>query len=154
MRRNQFLLLTLLSLALFQWLTAAPTELWREGINLIPAPQEVSFSGADFILDGPVSIILDSRASEADRFAAQDLASRLEQQWGVKAGLGKSDGAKIILLTRKGIKKKLPAQGYEFLADGNQITIRAGDDPGIFYGSRTLLQVIKQGQAGTTRSTC
>lgn len=58
-------------------LDAAETPLWREGISLIPYPQEAALVGDAFVIDSPIAIVLDAQASEADRFAAQDLAGRI-----------------------------------------------------------------------------
>jgi len=142
------LLFLFLNLVFFPGLKAAETELWREGINLIPSPQEVSLGGKDFILGKEVGIVLDEPTPEADRFAAQNLAERLEQDWGVKVRVEKNTEAKKIVLTRQEATKKLGDQGYELLVDGDSIIVRAGDGPGIFYGTRTLLQVVRKGRQG------
>ncbi len=148
MRTSFVFILLLLSLSLFPMLKAAETGLWREGINLIPSPQELSLGGADFVFDGVVSIELDEPAPQADRFAARELAERLEQEWGVKARLGDKAAEKKIVLTRQGALKKLGDQGYQFVADGSVITIRAGGGQGIFYGAQTLLQIVRKDRRG------
>jgi len=145
MNKSCVLTVVFLNLSLVSGPKAAETELWRQGINVIPTPQEASLGGEDFVFGDGVSIVLDEPTIEADRFAAQDLVDRLERQWGVKVDIGKNVGSRRIVLTRQGITKKLGDQGYELLVDGDSIIVRAGDDPGIFYGTRTILQIIREG---------
>ena len=82
-------------------------------------------------------------ASEADRFAAEDLATRLKQSCPT-IRLDKSSGVHEIRLTRVGAPAKLGAQGYELTVGRNRITVRANTEAGLFYGTRTLLQLVRQ----------
>ena len=59
-------------------LSAAQSPLWREGVSLVPYPREVRLGGGPFVIGSPLAIVLDADASEADRFAAGDLAERLK----------------------------------------------------------------------------
>jgi hypothetical protein len=155
--RNYILLFT----SLFLWLlTAVPaalaaTTLFNEGIYLIPHPQEVSFEEDDFALGNELSIVLDKNASDEDRFAAKELAAQLKNEWGVKVGLTTSASGRSIILTHKGVSKSLTGlpkkkamQGYQLLAGADQVVIRAKGEAGLFYGTQTLLQIIKRGPEG------
>jgi hexosaminidase len=131
------------------------TVLFNEGIHLIPYPQEVNLTGEDFLLDGELAIVLDRNASEADRFAATDLAAQLQQTWGVKAALAAAPSGRSIILTRKGVPRKIKdlpkkksLQAYQLSASAGQVVIRAGGEAGLFYGTRTLLQIIRKGDDG------
>ena len=149
-------------LGLFLLITAhaVPTKgettiLHDEGIHLIPYPQEVNLTGEDFLLDRGMTIVVDRNASEADRFAATDLAAQLQQTWGVKAAMADAPAGKSIILTRKGVPRELSAlpkkkslQAYQLTASAGQVVIRAGGEAGLFYGTRTLLQIIKNGDEG------
>ena len=155
--RNYLLLFT----SLFLWLSAAvpvagaTTALFNEGIYLIPHPQEVSLEGDDFTLGNELSIVLDRNASDKDRFAATELAAQLKNEWGVKAVLTPSASGRSIILTHKGVSKSLTGlpkkkaiQGYQLVTGADQLVIRAKGVSGLFYGTQTLLQIIKKGPEG------
>ena len=134
---------------------ASGSDLYQQGIHLIPYPQEVVLEGADFELEGGISIVLDKAASQADRFAAEDLAAQLLKDFGVQARIGTAASGKSIVLTRKGVPGKLRSldkkkalQAYRLKTDGERLTITAKGEAGLFYGTRTLLQVIKKGPRG------
>ena len=146
----RYILVILLSLTVFSFsgLGASGTILWREGINIIPSPQEVSLAGEDFVFESTVRIVLDEEVSEADRLAASDLAGRLKQEFSIDSQIAATYQGKAIILTRSGASNKLGDQGYELEVNANAITIRASGSPGLFYGTRTLLQIIQQGRSG------
>ncbi len=129
--------------------------LFKEGIYLIPYPQEVSLEGGIFELGKEISIVLDRNASEGDRFAASDLADQLHKRWGVKAFLSDSPVGNSIWLTHEGVPKEITMlpkkksqQGYRLTAGIGQVVIKARGEAGLFYGTRTLLQIIRQGPRG------
>ena len=75
---NFVILLTCGVLAVSAVMAEAKTDLWRQGISLIPYPQQVELGGADFLFSGAVNIVLDSNAPTADNFAAGELAGTLK----------------------------------------------------------------------------
>ncbi len=127
---------------------SSATELYSAGINLIPYPQQVELGGDNFMLGGKLVIVVDNNASEADRFAAEELARGIEKEWDVKVSVGKSPAAKSIILTRKGGAEKLGDQGYDLSVTSDKVTIEANGEAGLFYGTQTLLQVIQKGDSG------
>jgi hexosaminidase len=129
-------------------LRGAESELWRAGISLIPYPRQVVVGGEDFAFGNEISILVDRTASSGDRFAATDLAARLKADFGIQARVGGPAGASTIILTRQGAPASLGSQGYEFAAEKGRVTVRAGSDAGLFYGTRTLLQVIQKCGSG------
>ena len=138
---------TMLALSALCLLSAAPadgSELWSEGISLIPYPQQVRLGGEPFVFSGETPIVLDTNASEADRFAARDLAERLEADHGVSASVGAGSGGASIVLSRTGAPESLGDQGYELKVEPTRITVRAGTERALFYGTRTLLQAVQQ----------
>jgi len=131
------------------------SALYKEGIKLIPYPQEVIFEDADFFPENELSIVLDEDATEQIKFTASELARMLRTDWGIRATIATVYSPGSIRLTREGVSEKislLPGntvlQGYELLSAEDQLTIRALGDAGIFYGTQTLLQVFKQGKEG------
>jgi len=148
MDKKFFLILALSTASLFSQLSASRSELWQEGICLIPYPQEVTLGGEDFLFDGGVGIVLDRSASSADSFAAEDLAARLKKDWEIRAEINAPARDRKIVLTRQQAAKKLGKQGYELSVDKEKVIIRAAGEAGLFYGTRTLLQVIQKGDSG------
>ncbi|MEE9463398.1 MAG: beta-N-acetylhexosaminidase, partial [Bacteroidales bacterium] len=155
MKSYFFAILSSLLLLLFNAIPAASqtSALLNEGIYLIPHPQEVSLGGEDFILDDELTIVLDKNASDQDRFAANELAEELKKEWGVRKTViaGSASGKSIILIHKgvskdiTGLPKKKALQGYQLAAGADQLVIRAKGDAGLYYGTQTLLQIIKKG---------
>ena len=113
MKKGIFLIAIFSFLCVPRMTSAPPTALWKEGISLIPYPQEVSLGGGDFVLVNGVNIMLDNESSEADRFTAADLVARLKEDLGFESRVGGSPGVRSILLTRRGAPNKVGDQGYE-----------------------------------------
>ncbi len=128
---------------------APPSPLWKEGISLIPYPREAVLSGEGFVFPAETAIVLDARASEADRFAAADLAARLKNDFGVAARVGAASGPSI-QLTRISGASPLGEQGYELAVSRDRIDLRAQGEPGLFYATRTLLQIVHRDRAGAS----
>lgn len=130
--------------------TAAANDsaLWREGISLIPYPREVQLGGDNFVFAGEAAILLDESASDADRFAANDLAERLRSDHGIAARVGGSPGARPIRLTRQGAPAKIGSQGYQLSVGAGSISVRANGESGLYYGTRSLLQLVQECRSG------
>jgi hexosaminidase len=135
--------------------SGSSTTLFDEGISLIPHPQEVSLGGEDFMLENELTIVLDKNASDRDRFAATELAAQLKTDWRVKAVISTSASGKSIILTHNGVSKEITElskkkalQGYQLAATADQVVIRAKGEAGLYYGTQTLLQIIKEGPKG------
>jgi len=133
----------------------AISALFKEGITLIPYPQEVSFQEGDFIPGDELRIVLDRDATDQVKFTARELARALETEWAIKAEITEQDSPGAIRLTYEGVSEKITSlqektalQGYEMLVDKDQLTIRAMGDAGLFYGTQTLLQILKAGEEG------
>ncbi|HUU26435.1 MAG TPA: beta-N-acetylhexosaminidase [archaeon] len=148
MKKTGCFLFLVLVITCFSGAAADQTALWKEGISLIPSPQEATLGGGDFVFVEGVSIVLNGPGSEADIFAKKDLTERLKTEWGVKITTGPTP-KKTILLTRGSAPEKLGNQGYEIIVEKDKITIRANGEEGLFYGTRTLLQIIRKGRSGT-----
>ncbi len=125
----------------------AKTDLWREGISLIPYPQQVEFGGDDFVFGSPVAIVLDADASAADKFAAGELAGSLQELYGIEASVGGPAAGSAIVLTGEGAPEKGYGQGYVLSVEPERITVR-GRGAGLYYGSRTVAQLVQQKREG------
>jgi hexosaminidase len=152
----RFLFILLLAIVSFTaCATNGKSDLFDAGITLIPYPQEAMLEGEDFVLGNKLSIVLDGGASKQDRFTASELASQLQTAWGVNAEITHAPSGQSIILTHmgvsekmKGLSKKKAAQGYDLTTGNSQLVIRAKGATGLFYGTQTLLQIIKKGSQG------
>ena len=124
------------------------TELWQNGISLIPYPQAVEMGGHDFVFKGQVNIQIDKEASPEDNFAAWDLSQQLAAEWDIDCRITGVAAGKCIKLTRQEAPGSLGEQGYKLTVSKDRITITGGGAAGLFYGTRTLLQIIQKGTHG------
>ena len=134
---------------------AEKSELWEAEIPLIPYPQRVEAFDDSLVFGRRVAVYLQGKyVSAADRFAANDLVERLTADWDLRAQLREGDpdddrkrGRAIVLERIIGFAT-MPDQGYELTVDENGITVRAQGEAGLFYGTRTLIQLIKKSGDG------
>ncbi len=125
------------------------SDLSNLGIHVIPYPQQVILGGDDFIISNNVTILLDKNHSEADKFAAGELAGTLKKEWGVNASIGTEKGKKNIVLTRNMVSGEIIGlQGYHISTGENELVIKAKGEAGLFYGVQTLLQIVLEGREG------
>ena len=129
-------------------LAEAPTELWRQGISLIPYPQQVEPGGEDFQFGNPVNIVLDSNSPASDKFAAGEMAGSLQELYGIEASIGAAaSSGSAIVLTGKGAPEKGDGQGYVITVEPGKITV-SGKGPGLYYGTRSLVQLVQKSREG------
>jgi hexosaminidase len=113
-------------------------------VALIPFPKEAQFNSSDFVVEGQIDIVMDKGNSPADRFAANEFASRLNDLPGVAARIVSRAGKRSIVIDRKGAGKRLAKEGYHLSVGTNQIVIQASDDSGVFYGIQTVMQLLRK----------
>ncbi|MGV8138044.1 MAG: beta-N-acetylhexosaminidase [Mangrovibacterium sp.] len=122
--------------------TISASDLSQLGLHVIPYPHEVYHEGEDFLFSGELTVVLNSNHSEADRFAAEELIRDLKNEWNIKGIISGKRGYKSVVLNRKAMGDKLNDQGYQLKTFGNEVIIFAEDEAGLFYGTRTFLQLI------------
>jgi len=122
-------------------------ELTDRGIHVIPYPQEVKLTGSDFNIKSRVNIILDLDPSEADLFAANNLILNLKM-WGITAVISQKAKGRSIILTRHNVPNDILGEGYRIISDKTSVTILASDEAGLFYGTQTLIQLIRKTKDG------
>jgi len=120
---------------------------------LLPRPQQVQYGSGTLALHG-LSVQFTSPPSAEDRFAAEQLASRLSAigQTKVEIKKRKSSG-RAIVLNRTGEGGALPAdnettgpdsrESYTLQVTPKGAEIRGRSSAGIFYGVQTLLQMVE-----------
>ena len=124
------------------------TELISLGIHVIPYPQQVILGGEDFTFNAQLSIVLDQDHSVNDKFAVDELIRDLKREWNIIAKVAEEGGDNSIILTRHNAPEMLGWQGYQIITRKNELIIRAKGEDGLFYGTRTLMQLIQKGREG------
>jgi hypothetical protein len=115
---------------------------------VIPYPQQVTIGGDDFNFSDHLNIVLDKSSSSADRFTANELIADLKKEWNIEATLSNKKNNYSIVLTQEKLPAKLGKQGYQILANKNEVRISASAEEGLFYGTQTLLQLIQKNALG------
>lgn len=128
---------------------SAEGDLYNMGLNVIPYPKQVKTGGEDFMINGEITIVLDKGASAADRFAADELIKDLKTGWNIAAMVGTKGTTPFVVLTHHNALKSVGPQGYQLVTGKNEITISASSEEGLFYGTQTLLQLVKQDVKGS-----
>lgn len=113
-------------------------------LNIIPYPQQVSLNGKTLVLKKSLAIVLDKNHSQSDLFTAEELAKDLKNEHGIDAKVMSAPASGTIVLTRSGAKDIENDQGYQLTVENESITIKAKGEAGLFYGTQTLLQLIRK----------
>ena len=124
------------------------TALYQHGLYVVPYPRQVVIEGENFTIDHDVVIVIDQGASSDDQFAAEELSRDLRSEYGINATVDAKISPGCIVLTRKDADKKIGEQGYQLLSAPGQLIIKANGASGLFYGTQTLLQLIKKEEKG------
>ncbi|MGC9348845.1 MAG: beta-N-acetylhexosaminidase [Anaerolineae bacterium] len=118
---------------------------------LLPYPQEIEFRGAALEVSDRLSLVLYTGATESDWFAARDLAARLALEGAdVSVVTRPPEAGPYVLLTRShtDLPDGLGEQGYRLTVDSSSVTVAAIGEAGLFYGTRTLLQLLQSAEGG------
>ncbi|HEY6974843.1 MAG TPA: glycoside hydrolase family 20 zincin-like fold domain-containing protein, partial [Chitinophagaceae bacterium] len=83
------------------------TDLVDSGLYIIPYPQQVVFSGDEFIFQNKLNIVLDKNHSAADKFTADELIRNLKSEWNIDAAITNKRNDHSIILTRRKLPSKL-----------------------------------------------
>ncbi|MEX1238284.1 MAG: glycoside hydrolase family 20 zincin-like fold domain-containing protein, partial [Cyclobacteriaceae bacterium] len=120
------------------------TGLFRQGIHVIPYPQEVETLGQPFIVPAKISIVTERNAPAEDRFTAEQLVRSLKEEFDIEGVVSNQASRGSITLSRKRVEKRLGPEGYELTSSPDGISVAANGSAGLFYGTQTLLQLIKK----------
>jgi hypothetical protein len=149
--RNRLLLGVLLVCA-GAWANPLPTDLLLRGYSVLPAPQKVQLRPEEITFDsswsldtagiGPEHIAIRSFVKDLKDFNSIELKpasaqSRKKVHFSVAPGIVKS-----------GIGAEIDRQAYQLKISPDRIEITGNSDQGLFYGTQTLLQLLKPGTAG------
>ena len=122
------------------------SDLSALGLHVLPYPRQVKTGGSDFNFKNELTIVLDRNHSVADQFTADELIRDLKSEWNIIAKIGKRGTYPSVVLTRQQADKSLKDQGYQLTTGEKELVIKARGESGLFYGTQTLLQLIKSNE--------
>ncbi len=126
---------------------ASASPLSDRGYTVLPAPQKVTLSGADFSFGTGWKI--ERKGVGADDIAVTSLSDGLKSRFHAQSGpagtitLAVAPGSVTIGDALDADKQAIAAQAYQIDLKVGAVTITANAAPGLFYGVETLLQLIK-----------
>lgn len=127
-----------------------------DAIHVVPAPKQLTETGARFLLARDVRVALADPRSEDDRFAAQDFIDDAKDAAGVSLRvaarrdrstilIGSLDDAAIrsaLILAGVESPPSLNEEGYVLSVTPRQIVVAGRTAAGTFYGVQTLKQLV------------
>jgi len=149
---SSFVLIFIFStnILLLQTFGESKTSLWDLGYALLPEPQKITTGEGSFEFGSDWELNLSSNVRE-DNIAVRTFLDRLKNQFGldisIKKGVNSLSGKVIHFDIRSGSaavgeKEALARQGYIMELEPDKISICGNDNPGLFYGVQTLLQLL------------
>lgn len=141
---TKFMRAVICRLIVFQWVSIALSATAHAGApSLIPAPWKLETLSGDFRLTDHTRICTDWASGET----GEALAQALRKSTGYPLKVEKKDFSPkptkdTIVLTTYGSNPKLGDEGYELTATPDSVVIRASRQAGMFYGTRTLLELL------------
>ncbi|HEX4202920.1 MAG TPA: family 20 glycosylhydrolase [Ktedonobacteraceae bacterium] len=143
---------TLFSLAFLPFYTTstgsvASKEITIDVPHVIPPLKQWTSSPAYFVLNATSRVLLDQNSAAqlqatAEAFA-EDVQQLLDQELAVCVGTSQDSRAGDIVLTLDASVATSNKEAY-VMEVNERVVIRAGSEHGVFYGTRTLLQLLKQ----------
>ncbi|WP_236973933.1 beta-N-acetylhexosaminidase [Membranihabitans maritimus] len=120
----------------------------RLGLDVIPYPQEVTVDGTPFYLKG-AKVYQSGNLNEEEEFIIENLLTELHDGFGLSLSTSTSARNSNIFFKINKENNTLGKQGYTIRITPDEVTIEAQSSTGLFYGSQTLVQLVKQGDAST-----
>jgi hypothetical protein len=127
------------------------TELFLRGYSVIPTPQKVQLSGSDMEFGEGWSF--DSRVP-AEHSAVRSLLKDLRDLYSLDLRKADPDNRNVVSLSivsgavNPGADTEISRQAYQLKIARDRIEIIGNDDPGLFYGVQTFLQLLRRGTRG------
>ena len=122
-----------------------------------PDPKQIKWGKGAFLVGRHKVISVPANAGDRTLLTAQILRDKLLGYTGVKYRIVKGGDKGIMLAVNNavvpaGIKKKLRVDGYKLEVTANKVKISGGGEAGLYYGCKTLLQMVKQPMKRTVES--
>lgn len=143
MKKRFFLLLTLVSVLFSTALFAAGDKAVKnEKPFVIPELREWQGATGTFAITPETKIVYGKKDARMEQVANQ-FAADIKAMFGKEVAVvaGKASKGDIVLATKK--DKKLGDEGYKITID-DKVTLAAPTAQGVFWGTRTLLQILEQ----------
>jgi hexosaminidase len=128
------------------------SELFRGGIMVVPEPQEAKLGSGALALGETGLIAGPARASKADRFAAQVLSDAAKERFGIALTVGGKEAPAVTL--KRNARLGIPSQGYSLAVTAKGVEIVGKDEPGLYYGVQTLIQLLRRSPSGEVEVPC
>ncbi|MCK4299498.1 MAG: glycoside hydrolase family 20 zincin-like fold domain-containing protein, partial [Planctomycetes bacterium] len=128
------------------------SELFRGGVMVLPEPQQASLEDGAFTLSDGVSVAVGAEASEPDRFAADVLVEAVKERFGLD--LTVVEGVSGAVLLKREATLAVQPQGYTLTVSAEGVEVVGVDEPGLYYGVQTLIQVLRRNAAGEVEAPC
>lgn len=125
---------------LFSVLTLLAQGENKKSLNLIPVPVTIKQGAGECSL--PYNAIIYYNGQEDIRMIVNQLADRLNTGGNLiqlKKGKSELPGSINYILTNE---PGIPAEGYQLIVNRKNITLKASQPAGLFYGTQTLLQLL------------
>ncbi|WP_333733230.1 family 20 glycosylhydrolase [Streptomyces sp. IBSBF 3010] len=152
-RRTIGAVVTALAAALLPWQTAAAqaAPATAPPPEVLPTLRQWQPGSGEFVLTGRTRIVLDGVRERRTADDAARFAGELEGRQQVSRGRARAGD--IVLRQDASLKGSLGAEGYR-LEVGDRVTVTAATSAGVFYGSRTVLQLLNDdGRAASGSAT-
>ncbi len=129
------------------------TALWLRGYAILPAPQKVVLSGGDFPFGSDWQLQLGPGVAASDQpVTTLQTGLRRTHGWELPAARGSNArGEKILRLELRpgaaaaGTKPAIGRQAYLIELSPARVTVTGNDQPGLFYGVQSFLQLLRSG---------
>jgi hexosaminidase len=109
---------------------------------LIPLPQKMECREGAFRLKPKMSIVTDVPARDTGQYLDERLVEATSYDFKIATSTVAQPAKGSILITTKGAKPELGAEGYELTVTADSVVVRAGKSAGLFYGVQSLLQLM------------
>ena len=124
--------------------TSLSAEERKSTLPLVPYPKTVTLPKGDFV--SPKNLVLKFAEGETEIKRIADTCVRDFAALGFSASRGKAaaEGKSGVIELSIGSDESLGAEGYRLTID-SEISISAATEDGLFWGTRTLLQLLQEG---------
>jgi len=129
-------------------------------VYVIPEPQEMKLTNADFILSESTKIVVGNKVQREDLLGAKSFAEEVKILYGFEPVIikeadvtnekslilvGESSSGKMLSLAAKAAKIRAPRkdEGYILCSTPEHVLVLGNDRKGTYYGMQTLKQLLK-----------
>jgi hexosaminidase len=149
--RNR-LLVGVLLLSAGAWAKPLPTDLLLRGYSVLPTPQKVQLRPEEILFDN--SWNLDTAGTGPEHIAIRSFVKDLKDFDSIELKPASSQSRKKVHLSvipgtvKTGTGAEIDRQAYQLRISPDRIEVTGNSDQGLFYGTQTLLQLLKPRTAG------